>query len=865
MDRRSSSITPRDLECMLCDETAEPKALPLSLLEEITYGFSDEQEIGRGGFAVVYKGKLETMTVAVKRMSNTFMYEKEFHREVECLMMVKHENVVRFLGYCADTQGSMERYEGKFVMAEVQQKLLCFEYLPNGSLHDYITDMYHGLRWRDRYQIITGICQGLHYLHQKNILHLDLKPANILLDDNWVPKITDFGISRCFDQMQSQVITNIAGTPGYLAPESFGHTEVTYRNSYRLDIYSLGVVIIEIVTGKKGYHDVDKVVESWSNMLEKSRSKVQLEQVRVCLEIGIECTNFNPAKRPDTEHIISRLKSRSKVQREPVQIECTNFNPAKRPYSQLIISSPGETESMNGYNEAGVITSQQINPDMLNGSTHAFLLSYQHLHPDIRRCIEYCSIFPKGFKLRLVELVRMWIAQGFVKTSCATEDMEDVAEGYIQELVSCSFLQPMETSSGTDCCTINDVLHDILDKVAPKCFRIENGRWSRSYRREREAWEGDVPRDVQHLFIVNYDAKLITEKILGLENLLTLIVYSSIWPEQVEKEVIESIFKELPELRVLAISFSQEHFLCHDFSVPQSISELRHLRYFTFRTECRRTVILPSTLNKLQHIQFLDFGDCDNVEFNFADLINLCHLSCGSQVKLSNICKLTSLQTLPSGFEVRNEHGYELKQLRNLNKLCGRLEIIGLGNARSKEEAVEANLASKERITELVLSWDEDGDTRCNSPEVEAEVLEGLCPPVGLETLNVRDYEGSRYPDWMVGKQNGGPRNLQQLVFMRCGQLGGLAPPLVEAFPQLRVLQLWLCSWDALPCNLEHLTSLKELFIDGCLNIRSLPALPQSLEEFRLDGCNAELTKSCLTVGHPYWQKVEHIPKKYIG
>ncbi|XP_071681890.1 cysteine-rich receptor-like protein kinase 10 [Lolium perenne] len=326
MDLRSS-ITPWDLECMLCDETAEPKALPLSLLEEITDSFSDEQRIGSGGFAVVYRGMLKNRTVAVKRMSNTHMYEKEFQREVECLMMVRHKNVVRFLGCCADTQGSMERYNGKYVMADVQQRLLCFEYLPKGSLLEYITGTSHGLPWRNRYQIIKGICEGLHYLHRKNIVHLDLKPANILLGDNWVPKITDFGISRCFDDMQSQFITRIGGTNGYLAPESFNHTEVTYRHSYRLDIYSLGVVIIEILTGKKGYHDVDKVVESWSSMLEKSQCDVQLKQVRVCAEIGIECIDPNPVNRPDTQHIIDRID---------------------------------ETESMDEYTEAGVITSQQL-------------------------------------------------------------------------------------------------------------------------------------------------------------------------------------------------------------------------------------------------------------------------------------------------------------------------------------------------------------------------------------------------------------------------------------------------------------------------------------------------------------------------
>jgi len=250
---------------MLSDITAEPKALPLSLLEEITDGFSDKREIGRGGFAVVYKGKLEEgMVVAVKKLSNTFMYEKEFHREVECLIKAKHENIVRFLGYCSDTQGQAGSYGGKFVMANVQQRLLCFEYLPGGTLDGYITGASCGLDWRSRYKIINGICQGLHYLHRNQIVHLDLKPPNILLDGNMIPKITDFGLSRQFDEKQSRAITTkIGGTMGYLAPESFGSREITYR----YDIYSLGVIITEILTGKKGYHAVDNVLESWSNTL----------------------------------------------------------------------------------------------------------------------------------------------------------------------------------------------------------------------------------------------------------------------------------------------------------------------------------------------------------------------------------------------------------------------------------------------------------------------------------------------------------------------------------------------------------------------------------------------------------------------
>uniref|UniRef100_A0ACD5VB01 Uncharacterized protein n=1 Tax=Avena sativa TaxID=4498 RepID=A0ACD5VB01_AVESA len=138
MDR--AAMTKRDvLEHMLLDESIEPTDLPLSLLEDITNNFSENWEIGRGGFAVVYKGVLVNGIVAIKKMSHTHMHEKKFHQEIECLMKLKHGNVVRFLGYCADTQGKMESYNGKLVMADVQQRLLCFEYLPKGSLHDHLT------------------------------------------------------------------------------------------------------------------------------------------------------------------------------------------------------------------------------------------------------------------------------------------------------------------------------------------------------------------------------------------------------------------------------------------------------------------------------------------------------------------------------------------------------------------------------------------------------------------------------------------------------------------------------------------------------------------------------------------------------
>lgn len=114
----------------------------------------------------------------------------KFQEEIKCLMEVKHKNVIRFLGYCADAQGRVVDFEGSFVMADVQRQFLCFKYRHK--------DTHSGVEWRGHHQIIKGNHKGLGYLHRNHIVHLDLKPDNILLDDNMVPKIADFGLSKYF-------------------------------------------------------------------------------------------------------------------------------------------------------------------------------------------------------------------------------------------------------------------------------------------------------------------------------------------------------------------------------------------------------------------------------------------------------------------------------------------------------------------------------------------------------------------------------------------------------------------------------------------------------------------------------------------
>ncbi|KAG2564132.1 hypothetical protein PVAP13_8KG387615 [Panicum virgatum] len=370
------------------------------------------------------------------------------------------------------------------------------------------------------------------------------------------------------------------------------------------------------------------------------------------------------------------------------------------------------------------------NDVVLNETMGALWWSYQQLGADIRRCFAYCSTFPRGYKLKRDELVRIWIAQGFVNTGGnATEEMEDVGNRYFDELLEFSFLQVRRTIIfGSETFTIHDLLHELAETVAGSDFlRIDlNGS------------PKDIPAGVRHVFIeTNNGAKVLAEKNQDLGKLRTLIIKEH-WkvgtdrkqPMDELEEVFDCLFMRMRELRVLIVELQQR---TEVMSVPASVDRMKHLRYLGFDIFAMK-LILPSTFSKLYHMQTIDaryMSIC--LPENMANLLRLRHIVSG-RLDFPNIGRLTSLQTLPS-FTVKKEQGYELK---HLNKLRGALEIYGLGIVRSKEKALEAHLARKERLTKLRLFF--GNNNTFNDPDVEAEILEGLCPPNDLVELDIYDY-----------------------------------------------------------------------------------------------------------------------------
>nr|AAL17825.1 Pto-like protein [Solanum nigrum] len=242
----------------------ESLRVPFVDLQEATNNFDDKFLIGWGVFGKVYMGVLRNGTkVALKKhMPESSQGIEEFRTEIEILSLCSHPHLVSLIGYCD----------------ERNEMILIYEYMENGNLrsHLYGSDL-PAMSWEQRLEICIGAARGLHYLHTSAVIHRDVKSINILLDDNFVPKITDFGLSKTGTELdQTHVSTAVKGTVGYLDPEYFIRGQLTEKS----DVYSFGVVLFEVLCARPAIaHSHSREMISLAEWAVESHNNGQLEQI----------------------------------------------------------------------------------------------------------------------------------------------------------------------------------------------------------------------------------------------------------------------------------------------------------------------------------------------------------------------------------------------------------------------------------------------------------------------------------------------------------------------------------------------------------------------------------------------------------
>ncbi|XP_057746645.1 G-type lectin S-receptor-like serine/threonine-protein kinase At4g03230 [Arachis stenosperma] len=332
------------------EENSQAIDIPHFHLESVldaTNNFAIANKLGQGGFGPVYKGKFPGgQEIAVKRLSScSGQGLEEFKNEVVLIAKLQHRNLVRLLGYCL----------------EGDEKMLIYEYMPNRSLDGFIFDrkLCVLLDWDVRFKIILGIARGLLYLHEDSrlrIIHRDLKTSNILLDEEKNPKISDFGLARIFGGKETVANTDrVVGTYGYMSPEYAldGHFSV------KSDVFSFGVVVLEIISGKRntGFYQAEhelsllgfawhlwKVGRALDFMDQTLCETCNADECLKCVNVGLLCLQEDPNERPNMSNVVFMLGSESNTLPSPKE---PAFVMRRCPSSRASTSSKLETFSRN--------------------------------------------------------------------------------------------------------------------------------------------------------------------------------------------------------------------------------------------------------------------------------------------------------------------------------------------------------------------------------------------------------------------------------------------------------------------------------------------------------------------------------------
>ncbi|KAI7743710.1 hypothetical protein M8C21_014976 [Ambrosia artemisiifolia] len=321
-----------------------------------TEDFRPENKIGQGGFGSVYKGTLKDGSlVAIKVLSaESSQGLKEFLTEITVISDIQHENLVKLHGYCV----------------EGNSRILVYGYLENGSLDQTLLGSGQcsiNFTWEVRKKICIGVTKGLAYLHeevQPHVIHRDIKASNILLDEHFTPKISDFGLAKLFPSHLTHISTRIAGTQGYLAPEYAMRGQLTRK----ADIYSFGVLLLEIVSGRPNQNRrlpvedqylLERVWQQYregelESLVDTSMEDVDMDEACLYLKIGLLCAQSLPKSRPSMSNVMKMLNGELELSEKDLAdpgllSELMNYKTVKNNTSGTSSSGSGNHDDSRSY------------------------------------------------------------------------------------------------------------------------------------------------------------------------------------------------------------------------------------------------------------------------------------------------------------------------------------------------------------------------------------------------------------------------------------------------------------------------------------------------------------------------------------
>ncbi|KAJ4711531.1 Disease resistance protein [Melia azedarach] len=522
-------------------------------------------------------------------------------------------------------------------------------------------------------------------------------------------------------------------------------------------------------------------------------------------------------------------------------------------------------------------------------------VSYYYLPAHLKRCFAFCSLLPKDYEFSETEIVLLWMAEGLLQHDASEKEIEDSGHYYFKELQSRSFFQ--QSSMDTSRFVMHDLINDLAQWAAGEIYlRIEDKLGS--------AKQQNSFKHLRHLSYVvgEFDGINRFDSLYNAKHLRTFLPMELTYTYHYLSYDIVYMLLACQRLRVLSLRGYRIS------GIPNSVGNLKHLRHLDLSGT--QIVTLPEAINTLYNLRILLLEDCFQLKKlceDMGNLVELCHLNNSNVHSLEEmplgIGKLTCLQTLRY-FVVGKNIGFQLRELKSLEKLQGKLKISGLENVKDVADSKKAELNGKRNLTELFLEWNNSSADDSREPETETTVLERLRPHVNLKELTIKGYGGSKFPIWLgdtmfsnlvlirfencgvctalpslgqlpslkhlfiiriAGVKSVGPEfygdngsvpfpSLETLYFENIEQWEDWIPHRssheVEVFSRLKELSVVRCSklLGKLP---ERLTSLERLVIQGCEQLLvSVPSIP-TLCKLKMEGCKSVMWTSTVDPNLP--------------